>query len=351
MGVLDYAREGYREAKSRIPGQAPYDARNPASPVYDQPKAVTVGNRAVTPAEAGFGQIGDPYVGVLGVNDQGGAAGGGYGGGYGAVDPNIEARNNWLGSIPGAINNIGQNANDAFGGAGRSLRGNAEGLFNSVNQGQRAINTSRENVELNRLSGVKDILGFVRNGLRSGGSRLASMNAGESSATGELGRVFGSIGGDRMRTVGNKAFLDNRGIDTQQEGLDLQRNQGTTDFRRQRDDAVSTIGSQVRQQLAALEAQGQGLGITGKIAVDQERQRIIDSGLGQLNDIDAWLQGQLGGVRPQDQATTRTNAIALQQGGQGNITPFDFGAFQGPQVQGPAIDQLPLFTRNKKQLA
>lgn len=291
---------------------------------------------------------------VQGVTDGGAgtyddSSGGSYGYSSGGVyDPMAAQRTSWLNMLPGAVSNIGQNARDAFGSAGRSLQGSAESLFNTVNQGQRAINSSRENVELNRLNGVKDILNFVRNGLRSGNAKLANMNATESSAAGELGRVFGSLGTDRMRGVGNQAFLQNRGIDTQQEQLDLQRGQGQTDFHRQRDEVVANIGSQVRQQLAELDAQGQGLGVTGRVAVDQEKQRVIDEGMTQLNAVDQWLQGQLGGIHPQDQGTTRANAVALQQGGTGNITPFDFGQFNGIQVNGPAIDQLPIFTRARR---
>lgn len=276
---------------------------------------------------------------------------GGGSGGYRApapVDPYNVQQHSFLDSIPGAIGSIGANANDAFDSGQRNLQGSAENLFNTVKTGQKAINTSRENVELNRLSAVGDILGFVRNGLHSGATQLANMNAGESSAAGEIGKTYGNIGNSRMRAVGNDAFLKNRDINTQQDQLELQKNQGNTDFHRQRDDMVSTIGQQVRSQLASLDAQGQGVGLAGKVAIDAEKQKVIDAGMAKLNGVDSWLQSQLGTIAPQDDATTRTNAIALQQGGQGNVTPFDFGGDPTQTVQGPAIDQLPLMVRSKK---
>lgn len=308
--------------------------------------------RAAGPAVAGGGGGGGAS---LGANAGAGGSGYGYdaygsyvpGGGY--TDPNAARRQSWMGALGGALGNIRSNATDAFGSGVRSLQGSAEGLFNEVKQGQGAIDRSRENVELNRLSGVKDILGFVRNGLKQGSARLANMNSGESSAAGEIARQFGLIGGDRMRSVGNSAFLQNRDIDTQQDALNLKRGQGTTDFQRARDDIVSTIGQQVRQQLAELDSQGAQLGANGQVDVEGEKQRVINAGIGALNNVDQWLQGQLGGVQAEGQDKVRSNAVALEQGGTGNITPFDFtGSEGGMQVQGPAIDQLPLFTRTRK---
>lgn len=270
------------------------------------------------------------------------------GAGGAPADPNAAARASWLGNLGSAVGNIRNNASDAFGSGARSLQGSAESLFNSIKQGQQGIDTSRENIELNRLNGVKDILGFVRSGLRQGGSRLANMNAGESSAAGEIARQFGLIGSDRMRTVGNSSFLQNREQDTAQSALDLKRGQGRTDLSRTRDDMVATIGQQVREQLANLDSQGAQLGATGQVDVEGEKQRVIDAGIGALNNIDSWLQGQLGGINPEDAAKIKTNAVALQQGGTSDITPFDFGQFPGMQVQGPAVDQLPLFTKTRK---
>ena len=346
--VRNLAYEGGREIGSRLFNNNSYDIHNPLS----KTNSFYVASNPVKP-QVLSGTDSNPYTDNGQTTENSSYANGGNGGNGGTgsagnTDPRAEERAAFQRQLPGAIANIGQNARDAFGGAGRNLRGGAESLFNTINQGQRAINQSRENVELNRLSGVKDILGFVRNGLQQGGKRLANMNASESSAAGELGRAFGTLGGERMRGVGNKAFLENRGINTNQEQLDLQRGQGRTDWARTRDELVSNIGQQIRGQLAELDSQAQGLGITDRIAIDQEKQRLIDEGLGQLNEVDTWLQGQLGTVNPQDDATTRTNAIALQQGGTGNITPFDFGEFQGIQQLGPAIDQLPLFTRNRR---
>jgi hypothetical protein len=286
-----------------------------------------------------------------------GAGGGGGGGGavYGAntgsggafYDPYAERRASFQAGLGDALGNIRGNASDAFGSGGRRLRGSAESLFNTVKQGQTAIDRSRENVELSRLNSVEDILTFVRNGLKSGASRLSNMNALESSAAGEVGKAFNEEGSGRMRKVGNSAFLQNRDIDTEQDKVDLTRSQGMTDFKRERDEIVSTIGQQVRQQLADLDAEAREIGATGP-EVEAERQRIIDAGMGQLGAVDKWLTGRIGGVKAQKTEDTRKRAIALRQGGVAS-SPFEFGEFEGMDFQGGApgapIDQLPIFTR------
>jgi hypothetical protein len=265
-----------------------------------------------------------------------------------AADPNAAKRATFNANLGGAVGNIKNNAMDAFGSSARNLRGTAESLFNTAKATQGGIDRSRENIEMNRLAGVDDILSFVRNGLKSGGARLANMNAGESSAAGEMGRAFGDEGGNRMRKVGNQAFLQDREIDTQQDTLNNTIGQGKTDFTRGRDDAVATISQQVRQDLADLEAKAQEIGATGP-QVEAERQRIIDEGMGQLNEVDTWLQSQIGGVGPQDRATTQKNAVELRRGGQAAATPFDFGQFQVMQGGGPAMSQLPIFTSTKRR--
>lgn len=263
-------------------------------------------------------------------------------------DPNAQQRANFMGQMPGALQNIRSSGDEAFTSGERSLRGSAEGLYNTINQKQRGIDRSRENVELNRMNAVKDILGFVRNGLKSGSARLSNMNANESSASGEIARAYGQIGGNRMRQVGNQSFLQNRDINTEQEGLDLQENQGMLDFGRSREELVGKIGSEVRQQLASLDSQARALGLSGP-DVEAEKQRILDAGMGKVQAVQQWLETQFGGLNPQDMDTTRRNAAALQQGGTSDVTPFNFGQMAVTQSGSASNSNLPLFVRNRRE--
>ena len=249
---------------------------------------------------------------------------------------------------PVALENIRGNARNAFGSAKRNLQGNAENLFNSIRSGQKSITRARENVELNRLNGIRDILGFVRDGLKQGTTRLSQTNSLDSSATDSLARAYSDIGADKNRALGNQAFLENRDIDTSQEELDVQEGSGRNDFNRIRDEQVQTIGNQMRQQLLSLDQQAAGLSIPDRIAVDAEKQRVIDEGLAQLAEVDRWLQEQLGTVNPASQDAIRAAARELQTAGTAGENPFDLGGTPGQTMTGPAISQLPLFTRPRR---
>lgn len=256
---------------------------------------------------------------------------------------------NFLNQLPGAMTNISSNATDATSSANRTNEGTAASIFSTAKTGQNTINASRDNVELNRLNGVQDITDYVRNGLTSGANVIGNMGAGESSAEDALSRAYTTQGGQKARNVGNQAFIANHTIDANQQNLNDQTTSSVADLHRQRDEQIATIGSQARQQLAALDSQAVGLSLPDRIQVDQEKQKIIDSATNALSGVDSWLNGQLAGVTPEDQATISKNANALKLGGTAGTNPFDTNTNStGLQVSGPDISQLPLFTRNKK---
>lgn len=283
-------------------------------------------------------------------NGSGGNVLSGGGGGGGTVDPLAQQKTSFLNQLPAALQNITQSGQEAFTGAHNQLQSSAQDLFNTISTGQKGIDTSRENNELNRLNGIHDILGYVRNGINSSNSRLANANALDSSAAGAFARAYGQAGNDKARSVGNQAFLQGRNIDTSQDALNLQKTTGLSKFQSARDDAVNTISSNVRSALATLDQQAQGLSLPGRIAVDQQKQQIIDAGMGQLQSVDSWLQGQVGGINPESSDAVQSTARQLQSAGTAGTNLFDVGNLNpGVQVAGPAIDQLPLFTRRKSE--
>jgi hypothetical protein len=305
---------------------------NPQGPTYNPQQAGGVGSSGYAP--------GGLYTG-----------GGGSGGAAAApVDPYNSDQHAFLDALNGAIGNIEQNGADAFGTANRTLQGQSDSLFNKVQTGQKGVDRARENVELNRLNGIRDVLGFVRNGLQSAGTRLSNMNALDSSGADAFARAYGQIGNQKSRAVGNSAFLAGRDVDTQQDQVDLTRTQGITDFQRLRDEQVASIGSSVRQQLAQLDQQAAGLSLPGRVAVDAEKNKIISAGQAQLNALDAALQGRVGGVKAEGTDAVRQTARQLQTAGTAGNNPFDVGLDNiSTSVSGPAISQLPLFVRSKKQ--
>lgn len=321
----------------------------------------TVGNGSYSGGTNLPGAFGQHYAPAASPSSGGGGGGSGSGGGGGSTasgdsgvsaaasnpyDPQQQAFINTLG---GAIQNIQQSGNEAFSSAGRGLSGSADALYNKVSTGQKSINTSRENNELNRINGIQDIVNFVRQGLQSGATRLANANALESSAAPALARAYGQIGNSKVRNVNNQAFLQNRNIDTQQQNLDLQRAQGLIDWHRQRDEVVSNIASQVRQQLAQLDQQGASLSLPGRVAVDQQKQAIIDSGQATINQIDQALQNRINTVQAESPDAVRAAAAKLRTAGYNTGSSFDTGLANigvtstNNGGSGPPLSQLPLF--------
>lgn len=289
------------------------------------------GGYAVTPGSPTFGSYDSPAPVDHTYDAWGGAAG----------------YNQATGQVDAGLNNIRQSGTDAFGNATSGYQGSAQGAYNSIRDTQTGINNSRNNNELNRLNGIQDILGYVRNGLQQGASRLAANNATESSATGALGRAYQQIGSQKARGVNNGAGLQNAQLDQSQSALQQHIIDTTNDLHRQRDQQVNSIGSTIRQQLAQLDQQAIGLSLPGRIAVDQEKQKIVDAGLAQLQGVDQWFQQQVGTVAPETQDQRIAAVQGLRAAGTALDNPFT-QQFDQQQVQGPAIDQLPLFTRNKK---
>lgn len=255
--------------------------------------------------------------------------------------------NQATGQIDSSLNNIRQGGTDAFGNALLGYQGTAQGDVNSIRDTQTGIDNSRNNNELNRENGIQDILGYVRNGLQQGASRLAANNATESSATGALGRAYQQIGSQKARSVNSSAGLQNSQLDQSQQQLTQHIADTTGDLHRQRDTYVNQIGSDIRDKLGQLDVQAQGLSLPGRIAVDQEKQNIVNAGLQQLQGVDQWFQSQLGGITPETQDQQLAAVQGLKGAGTALDNPFN-QQFDQQQVQGPAVDQLPLFTRSKK---
>lgn len=292
-------------------------------------------------------------VGGTSTYNTGGGGGYGGGGGGGSTGPSqLQLQQEaFLGALPTSLENIRQTyGRDPFTSGKSNLQGVASNLLNRQRSSQTGIDNSRANNELNRMTGIQDILSYVRNGLTQGASRLANANATESSATGALGRAYNQLGSQKARGVNSQAGLVSNQLNQSQQQLQDQGQLGVEDFRRTRDNLVTNIATELRNKLATLDAEARGLSLPDRIAVDQEKQNLINAGQAQLQEVDQWLQSQLGGVVPQTPEQVQLAAQGLRQAGQGSNNPFDLGDF-GTQVmneQTPAISQMPLFTRNKR---
>ena len=283
---------------------------------------------------------------VLGANTYGTGGGGGY---TAPVDPYNTSQHAFLNSLGSALGNVTQGGADAFNGAANNLQGSANNILSGFRNNQQNIDQNRQTNELSRMNATQDLLGYIRSGLKQGGSQLANMNATDSSATDALARAYSQEGAQKQRGINNQAAVAEHGLDVQQGQL----NQGLQDqlqqFHLTRDNLVNQVGSDVRNKLAYLQQQAIGLSLPDQVNVEQQKQAIIDAGMGQLQNIDNWLQGQVQTIQPQDATQVIQGAHQLQQAGNTIANSFNPSAIQQQLVQGPQVDQLPLFSARKVQ--
>lgn len=267
----------------------------------------------------------------------------------GGYDPMAGARNNFTNNLNTAIGGITGGANASFQLANNSMHDSAQDMYDSTLQGQRKINTDRENNALNYMNNVQDIRDYVRYGMQGANTQLANMGAMNSSAAGELARVYSELGQGKMRKAGNEEALKGREIDTAQTNLDMAKAASLRKIENERDNKILTIGEDVKAKLMALDAEGAKLGLAGKVQVEALKQQVIDQGKALLGQTQSWLQNQLGGIKAQDAQTTQNNARQLQMAGQSAGTTLGLGESAGMQTGAPmGLDNLPIYLQPKK---
>jgi hypothetical protein len=270
------------------------------------------------------------------------------------VDPyaqwgGIDQFNAYKNQYTSGISNVGTGAGEAFGTLGSTLQGSAEDIFNKYRVGQQGIDTSRANNELNRITSMGDIVGYVRNGIRQGYSRLANSNSVDSSAAGALEGAYSQLGTSKARGVNNQAAIQSHSIDQDQANLGVERGSDVHAFQRQHDQGVAAIGADVRNKLAVLDQGAIGLSLPDRVNIDAEKQRIINEGKAKIAGAGEWLQSKLGTINPQNNEQIIAQANQLQQAGTNIANPFSTGPTDRQQVIGPAIDQLPIFVSRRRR--
>lgn len=302
-------------------------------------------------ADSGYQLQGTGSSSLLGASTTSGST---TSGGYVAPDPYAQwggqtGYNNAVNQIDTGLNNIRTSGSDAFGNATNQRQQGANSFLSQFRTSQSGIDTSRQNNELNRLGGIQDLLGYIRNGLHQGGSRLANMNATDSSATGALAQAYGQLGAQKARGINNQAGLTSNSLNQQQGNLTQSWKDQQSQLNLTRDSVVNQIGQSVRASLSALDQQAQGLSLPDRIAVEQEKQNIVNQGMTQLQGVDTWLQGQIAGIQPMSDEQVQTGARGLQQAGAGLSNPFNVGPISQSLVGSPQLDQLPLYSIRKNQ--
>lgn len=221
---------------------------------------------------------------------------------------------------------------DYFTGAGRTLQG---------------LNQRRTNAEMSRNAGMRDIMGMVGRGVKSGGVMLANKNAASSSAAGQMARAYGEMGNRENQKVQNQYGLEQQDINTQQ----TQFNEDVNTYSGRKLDEwkqtqAQSIADTVRNALADLDLAARNADLGTLFEIEKERQSIKDQAMQRFGELDNLVAQERSKLSPLDTAGARSQAVANEQLGQSTPQMFNFNA-QAPVAQqqfGGANGNIPLYS-------
>lgn len=267
----------------------------------------------------------------------------------GARDAEIGRRGGEIDIRKGSIIGEGQSA---FGDVYNSYDTQGRELANTIRLGQQGIDVGRQNTALNRMRSITDLVDNVRQGLQSGGVRLANMNALDSSGAEAMARAYSRFGTKQRGSIMNQAALKNEEFNRSQQNLDIQENEGVRRLGVFKQTETDRIGRSVLNQLRELDITAQGMGVGGRFQVEGEKQRVINEGVARLAEIDNYISQQRGAINPMDAEGIETEARRLNTLGALPANDFQYASSPGITQNQPLapISQLPIFTRRRDEL-
>jgi len=266
----------------------------------------------------------------------------------------IDAYNNLVAGFDAQKQGIFGSAGDATDAASRGYNSSILDFLEQYRTGQGRIDQSGVNNELARRQGNTSILDMVGRGVRSGGVTLANRNASDSSAAGAIARAYGELGNREMRHIGNQYELGNRDLATQQEELVGQGNTFSRKYEEGKLETANLIATEARNKLGELDARMLAADMPGRIALEQEKQRIKSEAIAKLSQYDQLLSTERGNIKATDTGERQRQAAELQNRGTDlGDKAFDFTDQAPAQYQntGDFASDLPIFTAQRRRLA
>lgn len=251
---------------------------------------------------------------------------------------------NEKGSILDSVNN---RLNKESQGYGRGL----EDYYIGAKSFQDSLNQKAAQNELARMQGRSDILGKVGRGITSAGVMLGQKNAGSSSAAGAIANAYGQIGNRDIQKVEQGYGVNQEGINLEQQNFNESNQIKTKRIEEDKSNIINDIAKEAETQLKALNAKVAGASLPNRIAIEQEKNRIISQATSKLSEYDRFLN-QSRGLAGRDANANRAEAQRLQGIGVAAEQPFQFQQQDNmqQQMQGPAGGNLPLYTLPRKRL-
>ena len=224
-----------------------------------------------------------------------------------------------------------------------------EALLNQYQSQQGGIDDSRINSTINRQRGTQDILGMMGRGIQSGGTMLANRNASDSSAAGAIARAYGQLGQRQQSGINNQFEQQNNSLNKAQTDLDKSKSlayrQKNDEFTRGQPEAIA---EEARKQFQALNDMALGAGITERIQIEQEKERIRGETLSRLAELDSMVGG-LNNIQGMGQDQIGQQAQQRMAAGQATPDQFSYSTDAPATMQGGAqMGQLPIYSNRKR---
>lgn len=259
--------------------------------------------------------------------------------------------NNLVSGFDTQKQNIYGTARDSATTYGKNYQSSILDYLDNLRMGQQGLDERGVQNELSKRQGTSSILDMVGRGIKSSGTFLANRNAGDSSATEQIARAYGTIGQRQLGGINNQYEIENRNIGLDQENFNTQRAGALRRFDTDKITAVNGIVTDARNKLAALDAAMLEADMPTRIELEQEKEAIKQEALGILSQYDQQLSQGAAGVNPAGMDANRRTAADLATRGVAAANPFDFSAQVPTQLQnsGPFSSELPLFSLNRSR--
>lgn len=247
--------------------------------------------------------------------------------------------------IYGSVQQAGQQA-------GNEYNQGILGLLDQLRSGQTSLDRQAVQNELARKQGTQGVLGMVGRGIQSAGVMLNNKNASDSSASGAIARAYSQLGQRQLSDVGNQFAQGENALQQGQSDLALQQASAQRNLSANKSRTVDNIVAQATNSLASLDAaMASTPGITDRIQLEQEKERIRSQAMQALAQYDNTYSQGVSGIQPISQQNRQAQALQLANAGQAPDNSFDFTTQAPAQFAdtGPFSSNLPIFTFNRNR--
>lgn len=236
-----------------------------------------------------------------------------------------------------------------------TYRGKTRSFLNELEDTQGGINRGAGENALNLRTSMSNIVRGIQQGIRSGRVSLAGMNASDSGASDALNRAYAQVGNSQTGEARGEAASVSDDLQRQQGLLNRNRTEGVEDLERWQDTETDRVKSDFSNKLEILEARAAREGLNDVVKQDIV-STVLNEALDRIQSIDADRKQRLSGIKQWTPEQVMAEAIRREQAGEAgdafSVTDpnVQYGS-GGPEVVGAPLGQLPIYVKNRDELA